>query len=71
MDSMVSDMLAEDVGVDSLTENEATLVYDKEDFEPLPDEEVEKLCKDYASFTRINLAEDHGQVVNLSINYLC
>ena len=67
MHSMVSDMSADDVGLDCLAENESTLVYDKEDFEPLPDEEVGKLCKDYASFSRINLAEEHGQVGNLSI----
>eukprot|EP00092_Neocalanus_flemingeri_P065441 GFUD01079580.1.p1 GENE.GFUD01079580.1~~GFUD01079580.1.p1 ORF type:complete len:177 (-),score=67.79 GFUD01079580.1:50-541(-) len=38
-------------------------IYDKEEFEKVDDEEVKKLCSDYAAYTRVNLAEEHGQIV--------
>ena len=50
-----------------LTSSKSTAVYDKEDFEKLNDEEVKKLCSDYAAYTRVNLSEEHGQVILLYI----
>ena len=41
---------------------EAVSTVDKEDFTALSDEEVSQLCNDYAAYTRLNLAEEHGQV---------
>lgn len=37
---------------------------DGEDFVSLSDEESRVLCQDYANFTRVGLAEEHGQIVN-------
>eukprot|EP00090_Calanus_glacialis_P008307 TRINITY_DN16617_c0_g1_i1.p1 TRINITY_DN16617_c0_g1~~TRINITY_DN16617_c0_g1_i1.p1 ORF type:complete len:186 (-),score=83.61 TRINITY_DN16617_c0_g1_i1:24-581(-) len=49
-------------GADAL-EAASIAVYDKDEFEGLPDEEIVKLCSDYAAYTRISLAEEHGQIV--------
>ena len=43
-------------------------VYDKEEFEGLPDEDIDKLCSDYVAYTRISLAEEHGQVKGVAKN---
>ena len=48
-------------GADAL-EAASIAVYDKDEFEGLPDEGIVKLCSDYAAYTRISLAEEHGQV---------
>ena len=46
-------------------ETASMAVYDKEEFEKLDDDEVKKLCSDYAAYTRVNLSEEHGQVTSL------
>ena len=55
-------------GADAL-EAASIAVHHKEVFEGLPDEEIGKLCSDYAAFTRISLAEEHGQVKGVARNF--
>ena len=58
---MPGEKAVEDAG-DGVEGGGSLAVYDKEEFECLPGEEVSKLCGDYAAYARVSLAEEHGQV---------